>query len=49
MEKKIPFTGILSNKPEENPDLFNWNGVKLRYCDGGSFAGKYIIVKIWQG
>lgn len=70
MEKEIPFTGILSNKPEENPgfhsihlfirnrhilllffrstyvivflafaDFFNWNRVKLRYCDGASFAG----------
>ncbi|XP_058214130.1 pectin acetylesterase 12-like isoform X1 [Rhododendron vialii] len=39
MEKRIPFTGILSNKAEENPDFFNWNRVKLRYCDGASFAG----------
>ncbi|KAI8555319.1 hypothetical protein RHMOL_Rhmol05G0165500 [Rhododendron molle] len=39
MEKQIPFTGILSNKAEENPDFFNWNRVKLRYCDGASFAG----------
>lgn len=39
MESQIPFTGILSNKPEENPDFFNWNRVKLRYCDGASFAG----------
>ncbi|GMH11375.1 hypothetical protein Nepgr_013216 [Nepenthes gracilis] len=39
MEKQIPFTGILSNKPEENPDFFNWNRVKVRYCDGASFAG----------
>lgn len=39
MEKEIPFTGILSNKAEENPDFFNWNRVKLRYCDGASFAG----------
>ncbi|KAA8545326.1 hypothetical protein F0562_020110 [Nyssa sinensis] len=39
MEKQIPFTGILSNKPEENPDFFNWNRVKLRYCDGASFSG----------
>ncbi|KAK4424483.1 Pectin acetylesterase 10 [Sesamum alatum] len=38
-EKLIPFTGILSNKPEENPDFFNWNRVKIRYCDGASFAG----------
>ena len=76
MEKEIPFTGILSNKAEENPgfhsikltiwsaqilvfafflsqalavllmllflvfvDFFNWNRVKLRYCDGASFTG----------
>ncbi|XP_020226162.1 pectin acetylesterase 6 [Cajanus cajan] len=39
MESQIPFTGILSNKPEENPDFFNWNRVKLRYCDGASFSG----------
>ncbi|KAG6389127.1 hypothetical protein SASPL_150586 [Salvia splendens] len=38
-EKQIPFTGILSNKSEENPDFFNWNRVKIRYCDGASFAG----------
>lgn len=40
MEKQLPFTGILSNKAEENPDFFNWNRVKLRYCDGASFAGE---------
>ncbi|CAL0300177.1 unnamed protein product [Lupinus luteus] len=39
MESEIPFTGILSNKAEENPDFFNWNRVKLRYCDGASFSG----------
>ncbi|KAI5658302.1 hypothetical protein M9H77_27095 [Catharanthus roseus] len=39
MEKQIAFTGILSNKAEENPDFFNWNRVKVRYCDGASFAG----------
>lgn len=39
MEKQIPFTGILSNHAEENPDFFNWNRVKIRYCDGASFAG----------
>ncbi|XP_051132951.1 pectin acetylesterase 10 [Andrographis paniculata] len=38
-EKLIPFTGVLSNKAEENPDFFNWNRVKIRYCDGASFAG----------
>ncbi|XWS31921.1 hypothetical protein CRYUN_Cryun23aG0117200 [Craigia yunnanensis] len=40
MEKQINFTGILSNKAEENPDFYNWNRVKLRYCDGASFAGE---------
>ncbi|KAF5204433.1 Pectin acetylesterase [Thalictrum thalictroides] len=39
MEKNLPFTGILSSKAEENPDFFNWNRVKLRYCDGASFSG----------
>lgn len=39
MEKQIQFTGILSDKAQQNPDFFNWNRVKLRYCDGGSFSG----------
>ncbi|KAJ6323388.1 hypothetical protein OIU76_010823 [Salix suchowensis] len=39
MEKQIPFEGILSNKAGENPDFYNWNRVKVRYCDGGSFSG----------
>uniref|UniRef100_A0A175YEL8 Pectin acetylesterase n=1 Tax=Daucus carota subsp. sativus TaxID=79200 RepID=A0A175YEL8_DAUCS len=39
MEKEVVFAGILSNKVELNPDFFNWNRVKLRYCDGASFAG----------
>ncbi|TYJ09090.1 hypothetical protein E1A91_A11G117100v1 [Gossypium mustelinum] len=40
MEKRLNFTGILSNKAEENPDFYNWNRVKLRYCDGASFSGE---------
>lgn len=40
MEKTLPFTGILSNMPEENPDFYNWNRVKIRYCDGASFSGE---------
>ncbi|CAB71866.1 pectinacetylesterase precursor-like protein [Arabidopsis thaliana] len=39
MEKALAFTGILSNRSEENPDFFNWNRIKLRYCDGASFSG----------
>nr|CAD1835137.1 unnamed protein product [Ananas comosus var. bracteatus] len=34
-----PFLGILSNDPTMNPDFYNWNRVKLRYCDGASFTG----------
>ncbi|KAK3038523.1 hypothetical protein RJ639_029323, partial [Escallonia herrerae] len=29
----------LSRDPLQNPDFFSWNKVKIRYCDGGSFAG----------
>ncbi|RAL50096.1 hypothetical protein DM860_007770 [Cuscuta australis] len=39
MEKVLQFTGILSNKVEQNPDFYNWNRVKVRYCDGASFTG----------
>ncbi|KAI5430982.1 Pectin acetylesterase 2 [Lathyrus oleraceus] len=39
MEKQIPFIGILSSKAEENPDFYNWNRVKVRYCDGALFSG----------
>ncbi|CAD6231549.1 unnamed protein product [Miscanthus lutarioriparius] len=40
MDKEIPFTGIMSSSPAVNPDFYNWNRVKIRYCDGGSFAGE---------
>lgn len=33
------FQGILSSSPSENPYFYNWNRVKVRYCDGGSFSG----------
>ncbi|GLJ41217.1 hypothetical protein SUGI_0853230 [Cryptomeria japonica] len=39
MDKQAVFSGILSNKRSENPEFFNWNRVKLMYCDGASFAG----------
>ncbi|KAJ4772819.1 Pectin acetylesterase [Rhynchospora pubera] len=39
MEHQVPFIGILSNLPSDNPDFFNWNKVKVRYCDGASFSG----------
>ncbi|KAJ6867843.1 hypothetical protein NC651_033010 [Populus alba x Populus x berolinensis] len=39
MNKLEDFNGILSNNASLNPDFYNWNRVKLRYCDGGSFSG----------
>ncbi|GKU89313.1 hypothetical protein SLEP1_g3466 [Rubroshorea leprosula] len=39
MSKWEVFSGILSNNAYLNPDFYNWNRVKLRYCDGASFAG----------
>ncbi|XP_009616254.1 pectin acetylesterase 8-like [Nicotiana tomentosiformis] len=39
MVKQLAFSGILSNKPQFNPDFYNWNRVKVRYCDGSSFTG----------
>ncbi|XVF76634.1 hypothetical protein PTKIN_Ptkin13bG0282100 [Pterospermum kingtungense] len=39
MERLVPFAGIFSRHPSQNPDFYNWNIVKLRYCDGASLAG----------
>ncbi|KAI4341830.1 hypothetical protein MLD38_026508 [Melastoma candidum] len=39
MERRVLFKGILSPHPSENPDFYNWNRVKIRYCDGASFSG----------
>ncbi|XP_024031225.1 pectin acetylesterase 5 [Morus notabilis] len=39
MERRIHFSGILSRDPSENHDFFNWNKVKIRYCDGASLSG----------
>ncbi|GJN36312.1 hypothetical protein PR202_gb25160 [Eleusine coracana subsp. coracana] len=39
MERQIEFAGILSDDESQNPDFFNWNKVKTRYCDGASFSG----------
>lgn len=40
MERQVSFSGILSSQPSQNPDFFSWNKVKIRYCDGASFAGR---------
>nr|GEU71273.1 pectin acetylesterase 5-like [Tanacetum cinerariifolium] len=39
MEPQVQFSGILSRHPSSNPDFYNWNKVKIRYCDGASFTG----------
>ena len=31
--------GYFSIDPQQNPLMYNWNAVILRYCDGGSFSG----------
>ncbi|XP_022737900.1 pectin acetylesterase 8-like isoform X2 [Durio zibethinus] len=44
MVKQIPFSGVLNNKHQFNPDFYNWNRVKVRYCDGSSFTGDVAAV-----
>ncbi|KAG2239688.1 hypothetical protein Bca52824_091527 [Brassica carinata] len=39
MVENLAFSAILSNKKQYNPDFYNWNRVKVRYCDGSSFTG----------
>ncbi|CAA3010421.1 pectin acetylesterase 8-like [Olea europaea subsp. europaea] len=39
MVKNLAFSGILGNRGQFNPDFYNWNRVKIRYCDGSSFTG----------
>ncbi|KAL6853313.1 hypothetical protein ACP4OV_019342 [Aristida adscensionis] len=39
MYTREEFVGILSDDPSQNPDFYNWNKVKIRYCDGASFSG----------
>eukprot|EP00040_Diaphanoeca_grandis_P032659 m.198465 g.198465 ORF g.198465 m.198465 type:complete len:410 (-) comp32695_c3_seq1:82-1311(-) len=31
--------GYFDTDPTVNPQMYNWNAVFLRYCDGGSFSG----------
>ncbi|OIT22040.1 pectin acetylesterase 8 [Nicotiana attenuata] len=33
------FSEILHNDPRTNPEFYNWNRVRVRYCDGSSFTG----------
>jgi len=45
---ELPF-GYLSNDPSVNPQMYNWNKVYLKYCDGGSFAGNNATVTNYNG
>ncbi|XP_074581178.1 LOW QUALITY PROTEIN: pectin acetylesterase 7-like [Curcuma longa] len=35
----LSFSGILGDNQKANPDFYNWNRIKIRYCDGSSFTG----------
>ncbi|KAF8670252.1 hypothetical protein HU200_050784 [Digitaria exilis] len=37
--RPLSFSGILGGSQKFNPDFYNWNRVKIRYCDGSSFTG----------
>nr|XP_033513927.1 pectin acetylesterase 11-like [Nicotiana tomentosiformis] len=39
MKNQSMFGGILHNTPQQNPDFYNWNRVRVGYCDGSSFTG----------
>ncbi|KAK4795094.1 hypothetical protein SAY86_013088 [Trapa natans] len=39
MEKEFNFSGILTNEQPFNPDFYNWNRIRVRYCDGSSYTG----------
>ncbi|XP_040985861.1 pectin acetylesterase 8-like isoform X1 [Juglans microcarpa x Juglans regia] len=39
MVKEVAFSGLLSKFQKFNPDFYNWNRIKVRYCDGASFTG----------
>jgi hypothetical protein len=41
--------GYFSTDPKENPQMYNWNSVFLRYCDGGSFSGSNSSTTMVQG
>ncbi|XP_019156704.1 PREDICTED: pectin acetylesterase 8-like [Ipomoea nil] len=44
METPLAFSGIMSNDYSLNPYFYNWNRVKVRYCDGASFTGDVEVV-----
>jgi len=41
--------GYFSTNETENPLMYNWNMVYLKYCDGGSFSGNNETVSVVSG
>ncbi|XP_027348610.1 pectin acetylesterase 8-like isoform X1 [Abrus precatorius] len=39
MDKQLSFSGFFSNGKKFNPDFYDWNRIKVRYCDGSSYTG----------
>ncbi|RDY10237.1 Pectin acetylesterase 8 [Mucuna pruriens] len=39
MDTQLSFSGFFSNGRKFNPDFYDWNRIKVRYCDGSSFTG----------
>ncbi|KAK8639903.1 hypothetical protein V6N13_138269 [Hibiscus sabdariffa] len=39
MIKQFGFSGFLGSKQKTNPDFYDWNRIKVRYCDGSSLTG----------
>ena len=42
-------SGYFSTSPAENPMMYNWNKVFMKYCDGGSFSGNNDTVQPYKG
>ncbi|XVF52210.1 hypothetical protein PTKIN_Ptkin05aG0001000 [Pterospermum kingtungense] len=49
MVKQFGFSGLLSSQQKSNPDFYNWNRIKVRYCDGSSFTGDVATVNPGNG
>lgn len=41
--------GYFSTDPKQNPLMYNWNHVYMRYCDGASFSGNNETVVSYKG
>ncbi|CAK9004260.1 Pectin acetylesterase 5 [Durusdinium trenchii] len=47
--EKIPLNGgYFSKDPQDNPLMYNWNNVFMKYCDGASFSGNNDTVTKYQ-